>query len=159
MSPVPWTFATADTVQLVVARLGVEEYGIPITQVREIVQVPPVTRVPAMPPFFTGVCNLRGRIVPLIDLRKRFCLAAAETEPQRAIITGAGSSPIGLIPDAVADVLRFSCAAVSAVPDLQRHIGREFLNGMYTRGSRMIVVVNAERLAADLERAAAPAAG
>jgi purine-binding chemotaxis protein CheW len=160
VSPVPWTLATADTVQMVVARLGTEEYGIPITQVREIIQIPPVTRVPAMPDFFTGVCNLRGRIVPLIDLRKRFRLSAAtETEPPRAIIAGAGAVSAGLIADAVADVLRFPGAAITAVPDVQRHIDREFLAGMYMRGSRMIVVLNAERLVADIERDVTPAAG
>jgi purine-binding chemotaxis protein CheW len=142
-----------DTVQMVVAVLGNEEYGIPIMQVQEIIQLPPVTRIPAMPEFVEGVCNLRGRIIPLIDLRKRFRLTLQKTAEQtRAIVAGSGQSPVGLIADTVADVIRFPRESIGPLPEMAVQIDSEFLTGVCTRGRRMIILLNTEKLLTDLEK-------
>src|SRR6267154_1722021 len=93
--------------QLVVVQLGAELYGVDIACVHEIVRMQTVTRVPRAPAFVEGVINLRGKVTPVIDLRHRFNLPAAEhTRASRIVVVEIGDQVVGLIVDAVSEVLR-----------------------------------------------------
>jgi len=91
--------------QLVVFRLAKEEYGLPITKVQEINRLVPITKLPQTPSFMEGIINLRGRIIPVIDLRKRFSLAISEhNDDTRIIIVEVSGQTVGIIVDAVTEV-------------------------------------------------------
>src|SRR5512142_1921162 len=92
--------------QIVVAELGGERYGLPIEAVYEIIRFQAITAVPQAPAFVEGVINLRGRIIPVVDLASRFGIAGAERGRQsRIVVAGASGTRVGLIVDAVSEVL------------------------------------------------------
>jgi len=109
-----------DDEQVVVFRLDQEEYGVPIASVQEIVRVPDVlTHVPKAPPFVEGVINLRGAVLPVIDLRRRLGLATVErTDRQRIMVFLIANIRTGFIVDSVAEVLRIHKSSIEAAPRL-----------------------------------------
>jgi purine-binding chemotaxis protein CheW len=117
--------------QLVIARIGKEEYGIPINQIQEIIRIPEIIHIPEMPDFIEGIINLRDKIILMIDLRKRFGLPAERSEKARIIIarpseistekqyeTESSKSSIGLIVDSVSEVIRLSSQQIDNVPQV-----------------------------------------
>jgi purine-binding chemotaxis protein CheW len=103
--------------QLVIFRLAKEEYGLPITKVQEINRLVPITKLPQTPSFMEGIINLRGRIIPVIDLRKRFSLAVSEyNDDTRIIIVEVSGQTVGIIVDAVTEVVRLPVASVEPPP-------------------------------------------
>lgn len=119
------TQAADDDTQVVIFRLGAEEFGVPIMSVQEIVRVPEVlTRVPRTPAFVEGVINLRGTVLPVIDQRKRLGLEAIErNDRQRIMVYTLGGTRTGFIVDSVAEVLRIPRAAIEPAPDLGERDG------------------------------------
>jgi len=111
---------TDDDEQVVVFRLGKEEFGVPIASVQEIVRVPEeLTHVPKAPPFVEGVINLRGTVLPVIDLRRRLGLpTVARSDRQRIMVFLISNLRTGFIVDSVAEVLRISKASIEASPRL-----------------------------------------
>src|SRR5690606_38685533 len=100
--------APAEILQLVCVRAGAEEYGIDIMRVNEVVSPLPITRVADAPPFLEGIIELRGRFVPIMDLRKRLGIAADPVTPRhRYVIITLDGRPLGLVVDAVTEVRRF----------------------------------------------------
>ena len=114
-----------DHEQMVIFRLDKEEFGVPIDSVQEIVRVPAeLTQVPKAPPFVEGVINLRGAVLPVIDLRRRLGLAQlARCERQRVIVFLLGGMRTGFIVDSVAEVLRIAHDAIEPAPPLSPHQG------------------------------------
>src|SRR5690348_1278092 len=106
--------ATAgDEQQLVVFQLGAELYGVEIARVHEIIRLQTVTRVPRAPAFVEGVINLRGKVIPVVDLRRRFGLPMAEhTRSSRIVVVEIGEQVVGVVVDAVSEVLRVNGATV-----------------------------------------------
>jgi purine-binding chemotaxis protein CheW len=103
--------------QLVICMLAKEEYGLPITKVQEINRMVPITRLPQTPDFMEGVINLRGRVIPVIDLRKRFQLAEAVTnDDTRIIIVDVEGQTLGIVVDAVTEVIRLPATSVEPPP-------------------------------------------
>ncbi|MDU4960854.1 MAG: chemotaxis protein CheW [Sporomusaceae bacterium] len=103
--------------QLVIFMLAKEEYGLPITKVQEINRMVPITRLPQTPDFMEGVINLRGRVIPVIDLRKRFQLAEAViNDDTRIIIVDIGGQTLGIVVDAVTEVVRLPAGSVEPPP-------------------------------------------
>ena len=98
--------------QFVVFQIGNEEFGIDIAHVREIIKVPPITKMPSTPSFIEGVLNLRGMITTVMDLRKRLDIEGTDSELARIIIVEIEDASIGLVVDSVAEVLRLSQAEV-----------------------------------------------
>jgi len=144
---------SAEIVQLVVAELSREEYGIPITQVQEIIKIPEITRIPNMPEFIEGVINLRGKIIPIIDLRKRFKLTQKQKDEEaRIVITTIGGQPVGLVADSVSEVIRLSAEAIDPVPSVISHINSEYLSGVGKLDKRIIILLNMEKVLNDLEK-------
>jgi purine-binding chemotaxis protein CheW len=118
--------ATDDDEQVVVFRLDKEEFGVPIDSVQEIVRVPEVlTHVPKAPPFVEGVINLRGAVLPVIDLRRRFGLATVErSDRQRVMVFLIEGVRTGFIVDSVAEVLKIHKAAIEPAPRLSAEQGK-----------------------------------
>src|SRR3954452_21798905 len=99
--------------QIVVLELTGEAYGVEIGRVEEIIRMQPITRIPNGPAFVEGVTNLRGRVIPVLDLRKRFGLPASEsTRRRRIVVGGLGQQTFGLMVDGVSEVLLVTSEAV-----------------------------------------------
>jgi purine-binding chemotaxis protein CheW len=119
-------------------KLGEESYGFPVLGVREIIRLPPITPVPRMPPYIKGVINLRGKVIPILDLRAKFQLSA-ETYGDRAciIIVQVGTPPaevrlMGAIVDAVEEVAQIGEANLEPTPDFGGTPDTDYILGMAT---------------------------
>lgn len=134
-------------IQIVVFSIGRESYGVPIDSVHEIVRVPDVTTVPDAPAFFEGVINLRGRIVPVVDLRIRLRLPRAErTRSSRVLITEDGGRVVGLLVDAVSEVRKLPTEAVEAPPEMITAVGIEYITGVAKAGGRLIIFLDIKKI-------------
>jgi purine-binding chemotaxis protein CheW len=143
------------TIQLVCFRLGSEEYGVAIRKVQEIILLGDVTRVPQTPDYLRGLINLRSTIIPVVDLRLRFGLPPKEpTEETRIMVVGALGKTIGLIVDAVTEVLRITPETILPTPPTVAGLGREYLSGLAQVGSRVLILLDIEKIL-DPEDAAA----
>ncbi len=129
--------------QLVVFRLGNEEYGVDIQQVREIIKVPEITRVPKAPEFIEGVINLRGQITPIMDLRMRLDLPESQKgEDTRIIISELEKNIVGMIVDSVSEVLRISKKNIDPTPTISTDVGVEFIKGVGKLGDRLLILLD-----------------
>jgi purine-binding chemotaxis protein CheW len=133
--------------QLVIFKLADEEYGVDILQVKEIEKLEQaVTRVPKSPKFVEGVINLRGEIIPIIDLRKRFGLAVRPVGPDtRVIIVEINDNLIGMIVDQVAEVIRVNVSDLLPTPEITKTVDSYFINGVAKVNDRLVVLLNLER--------------
>ena len=137
----------AKNIQIVVFGIGKESYCVPIDAVQEIVRVPEVTTVPDAPAFFEGVINLRGRIVPVVDLRVRLRLPRVErTRSTRVLVTENGGSVIGLMVDAVSEVCKLPFDAVEPPPEMIDAVGIEYITGVVKRGGSLIVFLDVKKI-------------
>ena len=137
----------SDQVQYLTVNLAHEEYGIDILAVREIRGWTAVTRIPQSPHYVLGVLNLRGAIVPVIDLRLRFGLVREEYNATTVtvIITVSGRQ-FGVVVDAVSDVLDVKDDAIRPVPDMGTTVDTEYLKGLTSVGDRMVLLLDADKL-------------
>jgi purine-binding chemotaxis protein CheW len=143
-----------ETQQLVAFFLANEEYGVPIIQVQEVIRKPDITRIPGMPDFVDGVINLRGKIIPIIDLRKRFGLAQTDdSDKTRIIVTKATDQILGLVVDGVSEVVHLMKEQVEPIPASIAAIDAEYLSGVGKFDKRIIILLNLEKLLTDLEKA------
>ncbi|WP_187770714.1 chemotaxis protein CheW [Cognatilysobacter lacus] len=127
--------------------LGSEEYGVDILKVQEIRGYDQVTRLPGAPSFVKGAINLRGLIVPVVDMRLKFDLSQATYEDTTVmIVLSVAGRTIGAVVDGVSDVLRLDPSQVRAVPDLGSAIDRKFLMGLGVVDDRMLILLDIERL-------------
>lgn len=133
--------------QYLTVNLAHEEYGIEILAVREIRGWTPVTRIPQAPGYVLGVLNLRGAIVPVLDLRLRFGLAREEYSPTTVtvIITVAGRL-FGVVVDGVSDVLDVAADAIRPVPDMGTTVDTEYLKGLTSVAERMVLLLDVDKL-------------
>lgn len=136
-----------ETTQIIVFKLGEEEFGVNILQVREIEKLDQgITRVPKAPHFVEGVINLRGEIIPIVDLRARFGLTIPEIGlNSRVIIVEVGEALVGMLVDAVEEVLRIPVSAIEPAPAITKGVDSYFLAGVAKIGERLIVLLNLER--------------
>lgn len=142
-------------VQLVTFRLGGEEFGLDVFTVHEILRHQPVTPVPRAPDFVEGVIDVRGTLVPVIDLRRRFELADAPVNDEtRVMLVQFGGERLGLVVDAVTEVLRVPETAVSPPPQYIRGLAAEFLRGIVRLEGRLVVLIDIERILSTQERIA-----
>ena len=133
-------------------RLGQEEYGIDILRVQEIRSYEPPTRMAHAPEFIKGVIDLRGVIVPLVDLRLKLGCAQAEyTEFTVVIILNVGGTVLGAVVDAVADVVALQADAIKPAPQFQGQVDASFVRGIATVDGRMLIVMDIESLLSGAE--------
>lgn len=135
--------------------LGGEEYCVDVARVREIIGPMPITRVPHTPDAVRGVINLRGKVIPVVDLRVRFGLEAVDHGRRTCIVVveGAGSE-LGLVVDRVTDVVTVADADVEDVPAFGPAVDTDYLAGIAKDGSRVRLILDAARLLANHELAA-----
>ncbi len=131
--------------------LGAEEYGVDILRVQEIKGWNPVTRIPNTPEYLRGVLNLRGAIVPIIDLRMRFHLEKVEYTPTTVVIvlsvkSGDRQRTLGIVVDGVSDVLNVSEEGVKPTPDFGTTVHTEFISGLATVDEKMVMLLDIDRL-------------
>jgi purine-binding chemotaxis protein CheW len=141
----------AGTNQMLTFTLGEETYGVDILRVQEIRGWTPVTRIPQTPPHVLGVLNLRGSIVPIVDLRMRFMLPHAEYTPLTVIIvlsveSNAGRRDFGVVVDGVSDVIDVAASDVKPAPDLGEQVTTEFIEGLASVSGRMVMLLDIDRL-------------
>lgn len=142
----PTGFA-ADGSQFLTFLLDNEEYGLEILRVQEIKGYSKITPLPNTPPEVKGVMNLRGAVVPIIDLRTRFGLSGAEyTRFTVIIVVTVGTKVAGLVVDAVSDVLNVGAKEIVPTPDLGAGVDTSFMTGMARTGERLITLLNVDRL-------------
>jgi purine-binding chemotaxis protein CheW len=144
--------AGAGNRQVLTFSLGAENYGVDILRVQEIRGWSPATKIPQVPAHVLGVLNLRGSIVPIIDLRVRFNLAQAEFTPLTVIIvlsvpSTAGQREFGLVVDGVSDVAEISPENLKDAPNLGPSARAEFIQGLAIAGERMLILLNVDELA------------
>mgnify|MGYP001186481338 FL=1 len=142
-----------DEEQMVVFGLAGEQYGVRITQVQEINRLAKITKVPRAPRFVEGVINLRGDVIPVIDLRKRFEIESKDyNEFTRVIVSDINKKKIGIIVDEVLEVLRISRQLVEDAPDiLQNQEIHSFMDGIANLEKRMIMMLNLENILVEKE--------
>jgi purine-binding chemotaxis protein CheW len=139
------------TRQVLTFSLGREVYGVDILRVKEIRGWSPVTRIPQSPPAVLGVLNLRGAVVPIIDMRLRFTLPEADFTPVTVIIvlslrTEAGVRECGIVVDGVKDVVDIAPDAVRPAPAMQGNEASDFIDGVTTIDDQMLILLNADEL-------------
>ena len=137
----------AKELQIVGFRIGHETFGLPISLVHEIVRPPEITNVPHAPEYVEGVMNLRGRIVPVIDLRRRFGGAAGEnSRKNRVLIVDVESKAVGLIVDSASEVLKISDAQIEPPPDVFTTAATSYVTGVAKHQGRLIILVDLSRI-------------
>jgi purine-binding chemotaxis protein CheW len=142
---------SVQTRQLVCFTIGNEIYGIEIHTVREIRAWSATTALPNAPDFVRGVTNLRGTVVPILDLRARF--GRGLTEPTKAhvvIVVAIESRIVGILVDTVSDILTVAETEIRPVPDIGGADVQEYLDGLITQGDQMIALVAADRIVAPI---------
>jgi len=133
--------------QLVSFRLGIEEYGVSIMKVQEIIRMQEITKVPQMPNFIEGIINLRGNVIPIIDLRKRFGLMHVErTGESRIVVVSVRDRVMGIIVDGVSEVLRLSDEQVEPPPPAVSHIGRDYIKGVGKLDKRLLILLDIDKI-------------
>lgn len=136
-----------DTKQFVIFRLDREEYGVDIQKVTTIERMLTIARVPKTPDFIKGVINLRGEIIPIIDLRKKFNLPRMEeNEDTRIIIIKLGEVSAGMIVDAVAEVTQLSEEAIETVAGLTGERAMDYILGVGKLDNRIITLLDLEKI-------------
>jgi purine-binding chemotaxis protein CheW len=135
-------------------RLGEEEYGIDILKVQEIRGYEQPTRIANAPSFIKGVVNLRGVIVPIIDMRLKFGLGSAEyNDFTVVIILNLGARVVGMVVDSVSDVMELSPEQIRDTPEIDSVVDSSYITGLGTLNGRMLILIAIEKLMGTAEMA------
>ena len=140
-------FTDQKEIQLIIFQLGKEEYAVPITNVQEIIMVRPATKLPKTPSFVEGVINLRGRIIPVIDGRKKFSLDVknnCNANDSRIMVLDVEHEIIGLIVDAVSEVIHLKTEDI-VPPPVDMEDDTDFLWGVGKLQDRLLILINPQR--------------
>ncbi|MDY6795622.1 MAG: chemotaxis protein CheW [Actinomycetota bacterium] len=139
--------AIQEEIQLVAFSLGREEFAVEVTQVREIIRMEEITRMPKTPGFVEGIINLRGQIIAVIDLARRLNLESAERGSEtRIIVVEAHEVKVGMIVDSVSEVLRVSTDAVEPTPTLATDISAAYLQSVVKQDNRLIILLDLSKV-------------
>ncbi len=150
---------TANSGEFLTFTLGAEEYGIDILKVQEIRGYDTVTKIANSPPFIKGVINLRGVIVPIVDLRIKFSLGEPTYDQFTVvIILNIGKRVMGVVVDGVSDVIQLSSANLHPAPEFGSILDTRYILGLGTVEERMIIVVDIEKLMTSTEMSLVEAA-
>jgi purine-binding chemotaxis protein CheW len=138
--------------QWVTFRLENESYGINVMQVQEVLRYTEIAPVPGAPPYVLGIINLRGNVVTVIDTRSRFALPNAETTDQtRIVIIEAESQVVGILVDAVAEVVYLRQSEIETTPNVGNDESAKFIQGVCHKNDELLILVDLEKLMSDEE--------
>lgn len=144
---------TEELLQLVSFTIGQEEFGLNIQRIQEINRVVEITRVPNSPEFVVGVINLRGKVIPIIDLRRRFGFPPKESDKNtRIIVVELDNMVVGFIVDAVREVIRIPKSITEPPPPIIAGIGSEYIISVAKMENRLLILLDIERLLRDKEK-------
>lgn len=134
-------------IQLVSFLLDDVEYGIDILSVHEILRYPDITRLPNTPPFIKGVINLRGNVIPVVDVREKFGFARGTiTDLTRIIVIETGERLVGLLVDNVYQVVRMPEGSIDTPAELIEGVSQEFIRGIGRLKNRLIIILKLENM-------------
>ena len=146
---------SGEILQLVTFTLGSEEYAVDILKVQEINRMKEITRVPNSPAYVEGVINLRGKVIPVVNIRKKFGLPEKENDEQsRIMIIDIQGITMGLVVDSVSEVLRVPSDIVEPTPPMASTISTEFIRGIAKLEDRLIILLDMDRLLGKAEETA-----
>lgn len=145
--------AQAESSQVAIFRVGTELFALDIRHIREITRMEKITHVPSMPAFVEGVMELRGQILPVVDLRKRLEADTSQTRQTRIVITRLENRPLGLVVDEVRDVWEIQSSDVSETPSIGNAFRPAFLQGVLRRHDKIVFLLNFGELLSSTERA------
>ncbi len=139
--------------QLVIFDLAAESYGVDINAVQGIIRMQTITRVPRTPEFVEGVINLRGEVIPVVDLRKRFGLTATEeTKDSRIVVVYIGGQQVGMVVDAVTEVLRIAADSIEPPSSVITSADSAYLMGIAKLEDRLITLLDLEQALSEAEK-------
>ena len=145
--------------QIVVFELGSENFGVEIASVESIIKMQPITQLPHVSSFVEGVTNLRGKVLPVIDLRKRFGLAPRETDKNsRIIVVSLDQTEVGMIVDEVSEVLTVPAGVVEPVPAITSTVDSSFITGIAKLNQRLVILLDLHSILANEEKLSLPLA-
>ena len=143
-----------ELIQLVSFKLGQEEFGIDILKVQEINRTVDITRVPQAPYYCEGVINLRGKVIPVIDLRKKFEMEAREWDKStRIVVCDIEGNVVGMVVDAVEEVLRIPGSTVEPAPKIVTTVNSEYIKGVARLEERLMIFLDISRIADEASQA------
>ncbi len=138
--------------QLVTFRIGEEEFGVDILAVQEIIRLLQITPVPRAPASIEGVINLRGKVIPVVNMRSRFSLPARQATSQtRIVVMELEEKIVGFLVDAVSEVLRIPATTVEEPPPVVAGIGSEYIRGVGKLDGRLLILLDLTHLMSHLD--------
>lgn len=147
-----------ELLQLVSFHIGPEEFGVDITKVQEINRMVDITKVPQAPAYVEGVINLRGKVIPIIDLRKRLGVPLKEHDKNtRIVVVDIDQQVMGMIVDSVSEVLRIPVSTIEPPPDIATGVNSDYIQGVAKLEDRLLIFLDLRHVI-DLEEVKAVAA-
>lgn len=136
-----------ELIQLVTFSIGVEEFGVDILKVQEIIRTMEITKVPRAQDFVEGVINLRGKVIPIIDLRRRFGLTSKEYDKHtRIIVIEISNMIVGFVVDSVSEVLRIPAGTVEPPPPVVAGLDSDYISGVGKLHDRLLILLDLDKL-------------
>ncbi len=136
-----------ELLQLVTFSIGEEEFGVNILKVQEINRTMEITKVPRAPEFVEGVINLRGKVIPIIDLRRRFGLVSKpEDKDTRIIVIEINNIIVGFVVDAVSEVLRIPASTVEPPPPVVAGVESDYISGVGKLKDRLLIMLDLDKI-------------
>lgn len=136
-----------DLKQMISFMVGGEEYGIEIHRVKEVIRMPAVTWLPKTPTFVKGIINLRGDVIPIVDLRDKFGLEPMEyTVTNRVIVVDVQGKLVGMVVDSASQVLRIAADQIEPAPPVAGGVPSDLIEGVGKVGGRLIILLNIEMI-------------
>ena len=140
-----------DLLQLVTFRIGDEEFGVDILSVQEIIRLMQITMVPHAASFIEGVINLRGKVIPVVNMRTRFNMPALEHDGNtRIVVMEFNQKIVGFLVDGVSEVLRIPASTVEPAPPVVCGIGSEYIRGVGKLEDRLLILLDVDTLLSDM---------
>jgi purine-binding chemotaxis protein CheW len=146
--------ASGELIQLVSFKLDEEEYGVNVLKVREIIRMPSITRVPNTPHYVEGVINLRGKVIPIMSIRRRFGLEEVENDKStRIMVMDVDGELMGFIVDSVSEVIRISEKEIQPPPPVATSgVDQECMSGVINQPERLLVLLDLEKMSSREDR-------
>lgn len=138
--------------QMVIFTIAHEDFGVEILKVQEIIRTLEITRVPQAPAFVEGVINLRGKVIPVIDLRRRFGIESKPHDKDtRILVIEINGMIVGFVVDSVTEVLRIPASTVEPPPSIVAGIDSEYISGVGKLNDRLLIMIDLDRLLSEEE--------